>query len=175
MSSPSRRRLPAVGRSRPSTMRASVVLPLPDCPKSVKTSGLLPPSVRLTSRTAATRRRRNSPPKVLDTPRSSSSGAILCRPSNGETGDAMLARNFGHLGDLAPAAVHRQGAARVKAAPRRRLGKVRGTTGQRDLGRVGANARQAGDQVLGIGVLRGSEQTLRRRLLDQTPPIHDAE
>ena len=50
MSRPSRKMRPALGSSKPASIRNSVVLPQPDPPKSEKISPL--PTVKLTSRTA---------------------------------------------------------------------------------------------------------------------------
>ena len=49
-----KRMVPVVGVSLPSTMRAIVVLPLPDSPTMVKTSGAASSSAKLTSFTART-------------------------------------------------------------------------------------------------------------------------
>ena len=59
---PWKRIAPALGATMPRIMRASVVLPLPNSPTTVKISGRPASSRRLTSRTAMTCRRENRPP-----------------------------------------------------------------------------------------------------------------
>ena len=62
-----------------------------------------------------------------------------------------------------------------KRQPRGRIGQRRRLAVQALAGRDVADARQAGDQMGGIGVLRTVEQGLGRPLLGQPPGIHDGE
>src|SRR5262249_35208018 len=91
------------------------------------------------------------------------------------TGNAM-AGPCGHERWSACAAdLPRQRTARMEAAARRRIAEVRWRPIEAlPLARI-ADARQAGDEVLRVGVHRLSKQPSRRRLLDEAARVHDAE
>jgi hypothetical protein len=66
----------------------------------------------------------------------------------------MIWRYRDHGRHLAAATITGQGAARMKPAARRRRSEIGRASGKANLGRIVADARQACDQVLGIGMLR---------------------
>ena len=174
--------LPSVGDMLLRIMRASVDLPLPDLPMIVKISGRRAVRVKLTSLTASTRRRDSSPPvqKLRLTPRTSRScraDAAHCTVPSVTAWQATRCPPPSDCmgGTTMPADIHRDRAARMEAAARRRIGKV-GRRAFQPLARFGvADPGQAADQVDGVGMARIAEDIAGAALLDQPPGIHDAQ
>src|SRR5512138_1276023 len=71
--------------------------------------------------------------------------------------------------------VPRQRTARMEAAAGRRIGEIGWRSFEALALSVIADAGQAGNEVLGIGVHRRRKNSARRRLLDEAARVHNAE
>src|SRR5215831_9753511 len=71
--------------------------------------------------------------------------------------------------------IPRQRAARMEAAAGRRIGEIGWRTFEALPMSGIADARKAGNEVLGVGVHRRCKYSARRRLLDEAARVHNAE
>ena len=95
--------------------------------------------------------------------------------AGGKAGDAVAGRQHRQRRVLATADVHGERAARVEAAAGRRAREAGRRPGQRLARPDITDARQARDEVGGVGMERLPEESARRRLLDEPARIHDAQ
>src|SRR5437763_15019489 len=106
--------MPSVGSTRPSSRRASVVLPEPLSPTTAMTEGRSASIARDRPASASVPSRPSPPPKRLPTSTASISGGIA---SYQVTGD-LRAGDVTQHGAFGAAAIHRQLAARMEGAAR---------------------------------------------------------
>ena len=175
---PRKRMLPALGGTMLRIMRASVVLPLPEFADDREDFRPIAASEKLTPSTARTAPARQQPAAGVvaadivqfeqrrghgasPAPRSrrrDAQGSIVCI---GGTSRRQMSIASGQRG--------------WKRQPARRVGQVGRRARQARLRRRVADARQAGDQMRGVGMARRAQQLGGRTFLHQPPGVHHAE
>src|SRR5262249_19037635 len=153
---------PAVGSARPSSRRASVVLPEPLSPTTAMIDGLSASIAKDNPARASVLSRPSPPGKRLLTSTASISGTIGSRQMAGHERSAYLARHrpFG------TAAIGRLRTARVEGAAGRQVATQRRRTGDTAERAAAVEGRQCRDQRPRVGMARIGDDLGDRRYLD---------
>src|SRR5215468_10079411 len=93
----------------------------------------------------------------------------------GMAGDTMIVSGLAKVGHDRSAHIHRDRAAWMEAAADGRIGQIWRAARQTAPPLLGADPRQARDEMPGVGMPRCQKKLRSRRLLDQATGIHDPE